>query len=435
MKPGVSEFSKKTFETFMLRTVTQVLGVAMGIIIGRTLGPSGKGEFAYATTVLALLVTLSGGASAAVSRQYGRLKHPSGIVYDAMMRVLFCLAVPLAGALAIAALVTRQYALLAPAIAFPFAYLTQVSLAFSLADGNVRWSNVQGLTIAALAAVATGTVCFITRSPLWALASWTIVLMLMSFVSLRKIAPYAQHRDETTDRREVFRQQVWFGFRVTFNQLLAMLNYQIDIFIILAMMGHAALGVYSVAVGVGQMMWHISRPLAVTSYGRITSGSREEAAAVTLKCVRHALLTVGLGSIVLFFAGPWLIVAVYGAAFAKAGLVLQVLLPGIVAYCTVPFFGQYFTLQLGKTGLNTFVTGTSTLVCAILTALLVPRFGIVAGAIGTSASYIASLALCAWIFARNADVPLTQMVSYDREDWHHYRALASWIFSYGGARS
>jgi O-antigen/teichoic acid export membrane protein len=435
MSATASDFSKKTFETFLLRTLTQVFGLAMSIAIGRALGPSGKGLFTYAMTVLALLATLSGGASAAVSRQYGRLKRPSGVVYDGMMRVFWCICVPFAVTLAAVAASTHQIALLAAAIAFPFAYITQATLAFSLSDGQVRWSNVQGLIVTASTAVLTGGVSFAMHSALWSLASWLLVMVVISIVSLRKIAPYKVRRDEKTDSGEVFRHQVFFGFRITFNQLLAMLNYQIDIFIILALMGHAALGVYSVAVGLGQLMWHVSRPLAVTSYGRITSGTPEEAARITMSCVRHALLMVGTACVVLFFAGPWLIVAVYGAAFAKAGLALQILLPGILAYCTVPFFSQYFSLQMGRTGLNTLVIGTSTVVCAVCTVLLVPRFGILAGAIGTSASYIGSLCLCAYIFSRNAGVPISDIVSYGRDDLRQYSALAQWIFSHARVRS
>ncbi len=35
--------------------------------------------------------------------------------------------------------------LVAPALALPFAYFNQVTLAFFLSDGHVRWANVQGL--------------------------------------------------------------------------------------------------------------------------------------------------------------------------------------------------------------------------------------------------------------------------------------------------
>jgi O-antigen/teichoic acid export membrane protein len=252
--------------------------------------------------------------------------------------------------------------------------------------------------------------------------------------SIRNISKYARDFGTPEERSKVFGEQVKFGFRVTFNQLLSHLNFQIDVFIVLYLLGHASLGMYSIAVGIGQMMWQLSRPLAVTSYGRVTSGSPQEAARVTTLCVRHALINVGIASCVLLFAGPMLIRLVYGPAFAPSGLALQLLLPGIVAYCTVPFFAQYFSLQLGKPGINSLVIASSTVICGTFTFLLAPHWGIIAGAIGTSISYVAALTIAASIFCRHSGVRFSELVAFSRRDIDHYHALARWVFSGAGAR-
>lgn len=426
--PG--DFSKKTFETFALRLLTQLLSVAGGIAIARALGPGGKGLFAYATTVLALLVTVSGGASAVVSRQYGKLKLPSGVVFGGMMRMLVYTCVPLCAGLSAFALATHQMALLAPAIAFPFAYINQVTLAFSLADGEVRWANVQGLTIALALALAAVVVCFGLRRDVNALfIAWVVIYAAVSVYSFLKIRRYAVNFGDARQRREALREQAVFGARVTVNQLLASLNFQIDIFIVLALLGHAKLGTYSVAVGLGQMMWFLSRPLAVTSYGQVTSGTPAQAVKITLLCVRHALFTVGLACLVLLFVGPQIIVFVYGPAFHESGPALQWLLPGILAYCVVPFFAQYFTLQAGKPAINTVVTALSIAICAVVTYLLAPRYGIIGGSIGTSASYVLSLAVTVAIFQRETRTSLGQIFAFDRADVQRYFSLFRWLFS------
>ncbi len=425
-EPGA--FSKKTFETFALRLVTQFISILTGIAIARLLGPAGKGVFAYATTVLALLVTLSGGASAAVSRQYGRLKKPSGAVYAGMLRFFFFICFPIAAALAVFALASHQYVLLAPAIAFPFAYINQVTLAFSLADGNVRWSNIQGLLIAGALAVAATIVCWVFHEGIGALLiAWVSIYGLVSIYSFIRVRAYAQNFGDAQIRHEIFLDQVRFGANVILNQLLASLNYQIDIFIVLALLGHVQLGLYSVAVGLGQTMWFLSRPLAVTSYGTVTSGTPRQAAHITVLCVRHALFGVGIASVFLFFLGPWLIELVYGTAFHASGRALQWLLPGILAYCVVPFFSQYFTLQLGKPGINTAVTALSIAICAVVTFALAPRIGIVAGSIGTSLSYVVSLIVAVVIFQRHTGVSLAEFVAFDGEDVRRYASLVRWL--------
>jgi stage V sporulation protein B len=429
-----SEFSTKTFKTFLLRVLTQILSVGSGIIIARALGPAGKGLFTYAGVVLSLLVTLGGGASIAVSRQYGRMKRPSGLVYAAMMRFYVVICLPIALALAGAAIVMHQPVLLAPAIAFPFAYLNQVSVGFSLAEGDVRFANRQALVSAVALVVVAALVCYGLRlgvAPM--LVGWVGVNVAISVYSMFKISKYAHGGNTREELALAFRDQCFFGFRVTINQLLTLLNYQVDIFIVLFILGHAALGRYSIAVGIGMMMWQLSRPLSVTSYGSVTRGTPQQAARVTVVCVRHALFSVGVACIILAFLGPWLLQAVYGPAFAASGRALQLLLPGIVAYCTVPFFSQYFTLQLGKPTLNTIVIASSTILCAIVTLLLIRQYGIAAGAIGTSVSYTAAFALCTVIFSRYTRISPSALFAFTTSDLAQYGLLARWILN--GMRS
>jgi|GEM_PF-2833846 len=430
-----SDFSRKTFNTFLLRLLTQVFSIALGIIVARSFGPAGKGLYTYAVVVLAVITTLSGGMAASISRQYGRLKRPSGVVYSGMIKFFFMATLPLALGLGAFGYFSHQPSLIAAALAFPFAYFNQVSIAFSLAEGRVRFPNVQALITSAALTAITGILCFVLHLDVFvALAAWVGVTAAVSLYSLRNISKYARDFSTPQERSKVFGEQVKYGFRVTFNQLLAHLNFQIDVFIVLYLLGHASLGMYSIAVGIGTMIWQLSRPLAVTSYGAVTSGSPQQAARVTTLCVRHALINVAVASCVLAVAGPMLIRIVYGPTFAPSGLALQLLLPGIVAYCTVPFFSQYFSLQLGKPGINTLVIGTSTAICGIFTYFMAPHWGIIAGAVGTSISYMAALIIAASIFCRESGVRFIELVAFSRRDMDQYQNLVRWVFSGAGVR-
>ncbi len=91
----------------------------------------------------------------------------------------------------------------------------------------------------------------------------------------------------------VFVDQVKFGAKASAGMLLQTLNFQVNTFIVLWALGPKMLGIYSVAVGLGQLMWFISRPLAFSSYGRIASLSKRESARLTLLCLRHSIIAVG----------------------------------------------------------------------------------------------------------------------------------------------
>ena len=91
----------KSLETFVLRLVSEPVMIVAGVIIARTLGPSGKGTMAYAAMVLALLATISTGQSLAISWQYGRLKLDSRAVYSAMVRFFAIVVIPVSLVLAV----------------------------------------------------------------------------------------------------------------------------------------------------------------------------------------------------------------------------------------------------------------------------------------------------------------------------------------------
>ncbi|HZZ66318.1 MAG TPA: oligosaccharide flippase family protein, partial [Candidatus Baltobacteraceae bacterium] len=300
--------------------------------------------------------------------------------------------------------------------------------------GQVGFANVQGLLNALLLTLAAAILCFGLHLHVEAmLAAWVAVNAAITVYSLLNMRKYKGPAGTPQERAQALREHTSFGLKVTVNQLLGLLNYQVDIFIVLFVLGHASLGRYSIAVGVGMMMWQLSRPLSVASYGSVTRGSAEAAARITVLCVRHALFNVGIACAVLVFIGPWLLHLVYGPAFDESGRALQLLLPGIIAYCTVPFFSQYFTLQMGKPGLNTLVTATSTAVCAAVTFALIHRFGIAAGAIGTSVSYTAGFIICVTIFCKNTGTAPSGLFAFGMHDLRHYGTLLTWIFS--GMRS
>lgn len=432
MSAAPGEMSKKSLESLAIRLLSESAGIAMGLMIARALGPAGKGVFTYAVTVLAILLPISGGSSAAVSRQYGKLRRSGRTVGAALLRFSLFVVLPISAALILYGIAARDLAAGAAGAAFPFAAIGQVVRAFALTDGDVRWANFQALSIAAALAAGVGAAILLSRDNVdAALAAWVAVYAGVAAWSLLYVRPYVR-RGEVTDAARAFAEHARFAGRVALNQGLAIVNYRIDVFIVMALLGPAELGIYSIAIGLGQMMWHLSRPLALTSYSAVTRGSRAEATRVTLICVRHALLNVTAGCAVLAIVGPRLIEVVYGERFAASGPVLLWLLPGIVAYCTMPFFSQYFTLQLGKPGVSTAITAGSIVVCGAFTAVEIPHLGIVAGAIGTSLSYVAALCGAVWWFCRSTSTPPWRLLAFQRADLREYVVLARWLAARGG---
>lgn len=419
----MSSIARKGIETFVMRSITQVISIAIGVMLARQLGASGKGVFAYAGTTLGLLLTVAAGQSAAVSWQYGRLKYRSGEVWDASRRFFVRIMLPAAIALGIIGFVFgKQHALLATAAAVPAAFFLQMSASFALAEGNVRVPNAQAFFVSGLFAltVAIELYIFHVRSVTPVLIAWVCCSGVVCLYASRRLAPYVR---EHLDGSHLVRQQLAFGAKVSANAIVSYLNFNIDVYIVLALLGTGALGVYTVAVGFGQLLWQLTQPLAFSAFGTVVSSEREQAAQLTAKCVRHALLWMLPFALVIVVAGPQIVRLLYGERFEYAGTVARYLLPGMLSYSAMPFFANYFSQQLGRPLLMVYTNGTSTIICALASLLLIPRLGIAGGAIATSVSYTAAALIALSCFVRESGMPLGDVFRFKSGDWRPYANL------------
>jgi O-antigen/teichoic acid export membrane protein len=182
------------------------------------------------------------------------------------------------------------------------------------------------------------------------------------------------------------------------------------VFLISALLGPRMLGIYTLAVSTGEILWSISLPVIWAALENIAGDTFAEAAKLAAGLMRSVVaLQVALG-IVLFIAGPWLIVHVYGVAFESAGTVLRILLPGLVVYAVETFLGYFILVQVQRPLLLCAVQGTSAVLCAVLTLLLLPQFGMQGAAAATTVTYVGVVAFKSLYFQRKTGIGL-------REQW------------------
>lgn len=420
----MSDIARKSVETFVTRVTLQVVAIGGAIVIARTLGASGKGIFTFATSILAMLQMANAGQSAAIAWQYTKRARSPAALLKTMLSVLSIFALPIAaGLLLTGVLVPGQASLIAVAIAVPFALFTQSSTGFFLADSNVRTVNVQQMLTSALPVLV-----YVPLLLLWHASIWVLFVVWVSgFIAAASFTAWAlrgyRTRRDGDDDAPILREQLHYGGLVSLNSTMAFLNFRIDVFLIMFMLGHSALGIYSIGIGIGELLWQLSRPIATAAFGRVARGTESEAAEVTAACMRHSFALVVLGAIAVFFLAPVLVPIVYGPAFAQAGTVARLLLPGIVAYSMMPTLANFFSQQLGQPRLPLVFSSTSTVVCAIATVLMLPHFGIAGGAIATSLSYTVAFIAATTYFVRRTRIRPLRLFTFTRADLHPYRSL------------
>jgi O-antigen/teichoic acid export membrane protein len=415
--------AQKSLENFFVRILGQIVTLCVGVAIARLLGPAGKGVYSYVTTTMVLIVTLAAGQGSAFAYQLAKCKQPARVVYRAMLRTLAIFSIPIGVVLAaVAFTLPSLHVLLATVASLPFALYMSFANGFFLAASDVRSSNLQTLTQSGVLLAAIP-LLFVHGGLYGVLTIWFASYAIASVFSTLRLRRYLAADTTPAPSDYPFKSQFAFGIKTTLNALVEELNLRIDMYLVLMMISARALGIYSIGIGLAGMLWQLSRPISTAAFGRIGSTEENEAAALTAQCMRHSFAFVLVAAVAAFFAGPYLIVLVYGAQFAEAGTVLRLLLPGIVGYCLMPLIATFYSQQLGRPTVTLVLSAISTVVCAAVTAAFIPRYGMAAGAVASSVSYLVAVAIGAAMFVRRTGISPFRTFVLTRDDLRAYGRL------------
>lgn len=426
----MSSIAKKSLETFAVRVSSQLIAAGGGIVVARTLLPSGKGDFTYAGTILGFALMMAVGHTRAVLWQYGKKGVPASSVIRVMLSVVAAVSLPLAIVMAIiGAVVPSQHMLLYVAAALPFAMFAQSAGGLFLADGDVRVLNIKELLPNVLAPLVYVPVIVFFYRTLWVvLAAWAGSYIVGAIYIAFAMRRYGRSESAPADGRELAKEQVSFGSQAGLSTLLQYLDFRVDVFLVMFMLGSAALGIYSVGIAIGEFIWQLSSAMINPALKDIGGKDFARAAEVTAKCMRHSLVLVLAAAVCVGLLAQKLVPLVYGPAFSYGAIVTIALLPGIVSYSMMPALSAFFSQQLGRPRVPSYFSAFSAVVCAAITALALPRYGIIAAAIATSVSYSAAFLVAIIYFTRVSGVSGGRIFAYSAEDLRPYQSLLTGAF-------
>ena len=179
----------------------------------------------------------------------------------------------------------------------------------------------------------------------------------------------------------------WEGRTGQLSAVVSLLHLRLDLAVVALFHPPAVVGVYSVAVLVGEMLWLIPgalQPLLMHS----AAGRDRERDRRTLLAVRWGVAATALGGAVLLAAAPALLPRLFGPAYAGAVPALRALLPGIVVFAAGSVLAGDF-IGRGRAAWNTRAGLLTLAVNLAAGLLLIPAHGAVGAAWASSLAYAA----------------------------------------------
>jgi len=384
---------------------TLVATVFIGAIVGRFLGPEGKGAVT-ALRQLHALVQDVGGLGIVRSAQFflGKQRHPLGAAVGTYLSVFFtgvllAMAValvltylgfpPLVRMLSGADLTPRAaMLLLVPLTVVAGMYFCIRGILQALA--RFRAMNVPQVAVASIQLLLVLSLAL--------LGELTVVRAILVLIGVQLLGAVLAGRELGMLLSEkigfsltIGGDSLRYGFPLWLVDIVGVLLVRADILIVAGALGTAELGPYSVAASLAELLWFAPQVIYVSAFRQITASPEGSGIELT-KSVSHASIVITAGCSVLAALGCYPFVRLlYGTEFLTAVPLFFLLLPGYLVQGGLGQYAIYILGTLGRAGLAATVTGASLVLKLVLSwlALAVLGWGVFGVAAASSVALVA----------------------------------------------
>ena len=398
----------RTAATWLTLIATVVFLFAARALIANVLGPVGIGLYALMLTSAWLAGTLLSVGLPAYNASFAGKKPPNVLLSNAIawnaasMLVLTVVSVPLlvGGDLTPA----RRMLLIGVWIA-PLMAMLECSRGIFQGAGAIGAYNWLGLTggalnLAGVAAFAAASRLTLTAAVGCWIGSTAVSVVVAVALGIRRTGGFAPVDGALMGESFRFGGQAWLS------QLSGILNFRIALLLTEEILGTAAVGLYSIAVTVAELLFYFPNALAVVTVSRYAAASPAAARRLLVRSMLVVVTVNAVCAVALAIAGGPLIARLFGPSYAESTTALRLLLPGIVIYTPIAVSAWYFNAHLQKPIINLVVAGFSATLNGLLTWLWAPTHGLAGVAAATSTAYIAASVLNFILVEREApDAP------------------------------
>ncbi len=409
--------------TFGMNLGGYAIAALAGIVVARALGAHDRGVYSLAVTIPLLFAAFAElGISKAGIYLVGQNKATlqqiasNNFTWFFLISAIWAVFMSILGAVQPAFLPDELGSLHFVVFAIGSALL--LMLAF-IADLLIASGSIVGYNLVEFSSVALRSILVVGAIAAFAieiegvLIVWLVALALASVLALILLATRVSFR--LLFNFKIFKLQLSFGLRTYLGYLLQASNHRLDVPLVAAFAGTAALGHYTVAFGMAELLWQLPFALGAVFFPKAASldlQSNAQAAAVT--CRRALFITI-LGVLGLLIAGRFIIELLYGEQFLPGLSAFYILAPSAIFYTVHKVLSSALAGR-GMPEASLYAGVLSFPLTIVLGFLLIPWLGIEGAAIASVCAYAAHALVVLSIFLRVTRQSLWETLLINRAD-------------------
>jgi O-antigen/teichoic acid export membrane protein len=427
-RPG---FLSSAVQTFGSQVAVAVISLGNALIVARALGPTGRGDVVFLTTIAFIVSSLAtvgvqeANVNVAGSHPHLRrtlatnsiiLSFLFGCLAIAAVAVLVIL-VPDAGGDSETVLLALTLAAL-PGLVLSTNLRLLIQGDYGFAVTNLVWVlpaiiniSINGL-FAAVGALTVGV----------ALTTWIVGQLLGTAI----LVWYVARRSVGFGRPSLSlaRGTLGFGLKSHIGRVMLLGNYRLDQWILGAIAGATQLGLYSVAVAFAEGLFLLPTALSAVQRPELVRASEAEAVRRTAVIFRASLVVTLAGAVLLILLAPILVLTLFGDDFRGSIVELRILALGAFGIVAMKQVGNALTARQLPTRASVGL-GFAFVATIVLDVLLIPSFNGVGAALASTISYTLGGVLIVMLFTRALGGHIFDFVprpSDFAEVWRRFRA-------------
>ena len=404
--PGAESVKKNTLEVLLFRGFATPLALLIVVIQSRVLQPSGRGAFVLAVLTVTVFSRLLGDLGTATTNRLSSGEEDLGRLTAGALRLAFGFGLvcsvliitvgPLASDIGV------EIALFA-ALALTPSLVTRTLCGILLGTANIRLWNWLQITPAVVGFAAFLVLCvafdFGVRG--------AVIAWMLGHVTAATIGMILTRRvwwGGLTKRlpRGSGRALVRLALTMGAANVVTLVNYRIELFILGHYRDLDEVGIYSISVQVAESLWLITTAFATAVWATAIHESEDRAAALIVRSAGKALLYISLAAVAIVVVAPFVLPLIFGEKYEDSVRPTQLLAPGIVLYGPVAILTIYLSVRRGRALLTLAGPIVSLFVTAALALMLIPDRGPNGAAIASSVGYAVSAVVVWMMFIRVA---------------------------------
>jgi len=401
----MSEYLKKSMVTYASQLVRLMLLAASNVVIARFLGPSGKGVLSLIMSFLAmtLMIGMFGVDEANVYYISSKKASHKHVFVNGIFHAIIVSGICIAAFLVFSnwfvthplkSIDVKYYYMVVALV--PLFFVNQHAKSILLGHRAIYKYNIFVITQFVILFLG-----YLLLVPMYGILGGVLAIVIsaavLAVLGLTFLLGYGG--PGMSIDFSLLKKSYSFGVRSQLGIIFSFLNQRLDLFFVNYFLNPYHVGIYAIAVAVGELPWHLPSAVATVLFPWIADMKKEDATRLTAYVLRNTIFVTFVLVVILALSGRLVISILFGSAFKESVLLLYVLLPGILALGITRILGGYFQ-GIGRPELGTLMVSFSFVETIILDLLLIPRLGALGAAIASSISYISSSVVGLVIFSR-----------------------------------